>query len=361
MGCEYFADGGDIQPMPVPQPQIHPSVALGHAALSHGLLGLLKNVGRPNMANPEKSHKTLDKAKAHLNERDHEKAAEAMHESPLAGQAGKENLKKIVGHLAPAIMNNEPDPEALRGSIDYMNSAVRGHDSLENQFGGAITKDKMSIDPDNEGVDKLKDFLQSVKEKPEQLLDIGGKLGHYMPDHAAGLGAMAATGTQYLNSIKPMSSQGAPLDDVTPPDKGQMAAWNRHLDIAQKPQRILQHIKNGTLLPQDLLTLKTIYPGLHQSMVEKAGEALIDAKTKKKEIPYKQRASLSLLLGQPLDSTMTPQSMQAIIRSAGIQQAQVRQEQAENKKKATGVELKQINKVNEMYETPSQQRQLDRR
>jgi len=68
---------------------------------------------------------------------------------------------------------------------------------------------------------------------------------------------------------------------------------------------------------------------------------------------------LSMLLGQPLDSSMTPQGMQAIINSAGPMQQQAGQEK--QPKKASGVELDQLNKVDSLSELPSEARQIQNR
>lgn len=360
MGCEYYADGGSVSGEQAAPQIAHPDTIIGHSAISHGLLGLLKNVGKSRLDKPEKHHKSLEKTKMHLGQNDHERAASSLHENPLSGSVGKETLKKIIPIIGPQMMNAQSDPDALRSSIDFLHSSLKGHDSLDGHIGKTLGSDKTSIDHDEDGIENLQKYLQEIKEKPEELLNVGGNLGHYLPDQAAGLGAMAATATEYLNAIKPMPSQGASLDEVMAPDKNSMDQWNRHLGIAQKPQVILQYVKEGTLLPQDLLTLQTIYPGLYKSMVQKAGESLIEAKTKHKDIPYHQKQSLSLLLGEPLDSTMTPESMQAIIRSAGPQQAQVQQNKKKGPQKASAVELKQINKVDEMYQTPSESRQINR-
>lgn len=368
--CEYFQDGGSVHPAIQSGPEninpsaaqpAHPSITLGHAAVEHGILGLLKNIGRSKMSDPDKHHKVLDKTKAHLSANDHEKSAEALHGHPMSGSVSKNNLKKIMAAIGPAVASQSSDPSSLRSSIDYMNSAIKGHDSLQNHMGKVIGNEKLSIDTDHKSNEVLKEYLENVKENPEQLLDVGGDLGHYLPEHAAGLGAIAATATQYLNSIKPMPMQGGPLDGIVAPDKYSMDQWNRHLDIAQKPLKILEFVKSGTLLPPDLLTLQTLYPGLHQSMVEKAGESLIEAKTNKKEIPYKQRQSLSMLLGQPLDSTMSPESMQAIIKSAGPQQAQNQQnKEKKSSNKVSATEFKAIEKVDSLYETPNESRQINR-
>lgn len=369
--CEYFKEGGAVA-----LPHEH------HAAIPHGLHGLLTNVGRAKMAEPEKHSRLLDEAKrhysdmgnpigdteepkkimgmklaTHVRQGKHEDMAELMQGHPMVGGAGKGALTDILGHLSGPMMANEPNPEALRGSVDYANSAIKGHGELSGAMSGTLgakTSDKRK--PDQKGREALKKYLEEVKENPQKLLEVGGSLGHYMPEQAASLGALAATSTQYLDSLKPKPMQNLPLDAMQPVDKNAEAKYDRQLDVAQQPLLILQHVKDGTLQPQDLVTLKTIYPGLYKSFLDKAGEALITAKHEKTEIPYKQKRALSMLLGTPLDSTMTTASMQAIIKSQGPQQVQ---QQAKGPKKATSVEINQINKVDKLAQTPIESRQID--
>jgi hypothetical protein len=239
-------------------------------------------------------------------------------------------------------------------TTDFIDQARRGHKLLHNHVKDLFNK-AQSIVADKDSREALKDHLQDLRENPEKMLDIGGNLADNMPDHAGVLAATAGTAINHLNSLRPAPSQNLPMDTLSDVDKNTDNNYNRHLDIAQNPSLILQHTKDGTLLPNDVKTLQTIYPALYKNMVSKAGEQLIEAKTKGVEIPYKQKMTLSLLLGQPLDSTQTPQAMQAIINSAGPQQAK---NQARNQPKASGPEISQINKVNAMDATTSQARQI---
>lgn len=373
-GCEYFADGGQVKADPL--------ITKGHAAAHHGLLGMLTKAGKANLAEPEKHTKILDEAKGHwsrmqdpidsqmevpqtrgvklanhLSQGDHEKASDLMHEHPLVGSVGKTNLVGILSQLGDHIVTKEPHPEAMRGAVDYLHSAIKGHEKVKNSASSLFGKSKVEMEPSPIAREALKKHLDDLALNPEKLLDIGGSLGHYQPEQATQLAAMASTAVEYLEGIKPKPQQLASLDQVIPPDKASQAAYDRQLDIAEQPLLVMQHVKDGTLLPQDIDTVKTIYPGLYQSMVQNVGDALIDAKTKGVNIPYKQKQTLSMLLDTPLDSTMTPGAMQAIMQSQGAQQAN---QQAKGKK-ASGAELSQINKVDSMSQTPLEAREINRK
>lgn len=294
--CERHAHPNEI----ADNQAIHgnPQLAVDNAAVHQGLLGLLTKVGRSKSGNPHKS------------------------------------------------------------TEDYLSSVRKGSKSLNSHAKELFGHGHMKTDKDSR--ETLKGHLESLRMNPEQLLDVGGNLQDVLPGHAIHLAAKVGQAVSHLESLRPQQPLPGPLDQIMPKDKMKEAHYDRHLDIAQNPLHILQHAKDGTLLPSDMETLNAVYPSLTQVIKSKAMESLVEAKSSGKEIPYKMKMSLSLLLGQPLDQTMTTQAMQAIIKSAGPQQAQ-QQQKAEPKRKATNVEMKQINKVDRLYETPSERRELARR
>lgn len=261
-------------------------------------------------------------------------------------------------HLFTKLGHNGQSPNEHKHLEDYVESSRRGHKIIESHVKNLIGKGKLDLEGDKNSRESLKNHLQMLNENPEKMYELGGHLGSTLPAHASMLGSRAANAFNYLNTLKPKSSQSSPLDQIVPPSKAAENLYNRQLDIAQNPSLALQHVQNGTVQPLDLNTLKTLYPTLHQSMVEKSGSALIDAKTNGLEIPYKQRKGLSDLLGQPLDTPMTPMSMQAIMKVNMPSQAPQSQVKP---KKASGTELKQINKTNEQLATPDQSRLIDKK
>ena len=85
-------------------------------------------------------------------------------------------------------------------------------------------------------------------------------------------------------------------------------------------------------------------------------EAVVDAKTKGVAVPYTRRMGLSLFLGTPLDSTMTPAGISSI-QATYAQAPQASEAQGEAKKKGSPSKLKTIATLSE---TPSQARERDR-
>lgn len=282
---------------------------------------------------------------------------------PLLGAwAGEKVLTPIFSTLAKPFAETAVNSEAMKSSVDYLGNVLKGDKalttSIENVFrAGEVIPEHLMPTPEKR--EKLQKSLDYVNNNPDNMMKVGGNIGHYLPSHATTAATIAATAQNYLNSLKPKQSVSNALDTKPPVDQAQAAKYSRALDIAQQPLLILQHVKHGTLLPQDVQTLNTIYPGLHNKMVSLLTQSIIQAKADGKTIPYKTKMSMGLLMGYPLDSTMNPASSQAIIQSAGPQQMN-RQTASKAPRNATGVQLKQMNNVASMYQTPLESRQIHR-
>lgn len=296
-GCEFYATGGEIKDNQ--EFHDHPDLAIDHAAVAHGLLHILTKTGHSKSPDPNKS------------------------------------------------------------ADDFRNHARAGKNALHNHLNSTFDKQE-EMKADREGVKALRDHLQSIQENPQQLLDVGGNLGASFPDHALALGAKTAQAVNYLQSIKPRPQQNAPLDDISKPDPLADSNYHRQLEIAQNPLMALQLAKQGRSHPADLQTINALYPKLGESMKNGVGASLIQAKVDGKPISYKHKQGLSAILGQPVDSTQSPQAMRAIIAA----QAPPAPKAAPPKKGKTGATAetqKTIKEVDAMYQTPDQARLLDRR
>lgn len=292
--CEHFADGGQIEENT--KLSHEPGLSIDHVAAEHGLHHLLSKTGHSKSENKNKH------------------------------------------------------------SEEYMDHSKKGHKKTKHHMGSMHDKKYEAIEPKKESIGSLKSHLDSIHENPSKTLDVGGSLGQVFPDHAAELAAKTAVVADYFQSIKPLKQQNRPLDDPSPIDKIAESNYNRQLGLAEHPLSILSHVRSGTVLPSDLVTLNTIYPKLAKSMKEKAMDSFVESQSKGENLSYKHKMGLSAFLGVPLDSTMTQAFMSAIIQSQTEQMPT--QQVGKNPSKATGVELKQINKVNALYETPLEARQI---
>jgi hypothetical protein len=188
------------------------------------------------------------------------------------------------------------------------------------------------------------------------MLDVGGKIGHYAPDHAQAMGQMVANTANYLNSLRPTPIQLSPLDEPFEPPF-QKERFNDALDIAQQPLMVLQQIKDGLLLPSHIIDLKTMYPSLYASISKQLTSDMIGHISKGETIPYRLQISLSQFLGSPLDSTISQPSIMA------AQMAQNRTssaQQAQNQPAPKGKSLKSLDKMSQGYATSSQAGEMRR-
>lgn len=217
----------------------------------------------------------------------------------------------LIPMLGPKLMDAETNPRAFKTSVQMAMSTIKAAKALSlgaaNLFTGDLTKSS-----DNDDTAKLDEKLEDLSQNPQKMLNMAGELGHYAPDHAQAMSKVTMNAVNYLNSQRPKTIQPSPLDTKIEPSPAEKYAFERKLQIAQNPLSILNHIKNGTLVPQDMQTLSNVNPAYYQKMQEALTHAMTDHLSKDGTVPYKLRQPLSLFLSQPLDSTMTPQSIQAI-------------------------------------------------
>lgn len=156
---------------------------------------------------------------------------------------------------------------------------------------------------------KLDRQLEDIRQEPQKMLGIAGNTGHYLPNHATSLAETAGRISNYLNTLKPKTDPKAPLDSKRAISDPQMAEYNNALNIAQQPLIVLSRLKDGNMTSKDVAHLKIMYPDLYNRMADKLlAEVVVRNKTGE-SIPYKTRLGISMFLGQPMDSTMSPMAI----------------------------------------------------
>lgn len=256
--------------------------------------------------------------------------------------------------------SNKPiEAEGFKAMTQYLNNVVKGEkllnkstESLLKTGGATILPFKTPATADLAKLDKL---VADHQDNPNKINEISnGQTGYYLPAHQVALTQSSVQAMTYLQKIKPQPYQPGPLDKPVQPSAAQQARYDRALSIAQQPMTVLQHCKDGTLQATDLQDLQAMYPALLPKMINKITNQLVVSKDDNKLIPYKTKMCLSMLLGQPIDSSMQPMNIQA----AQPQPAAPMQPQGPKKGKS-GSPSKLGTKSNKMYQTPNQSAEED--
>lgn len=277
--------------------------------------------------------------------------------SKSAPDATRLALLKFLGS------DKEINATAFKSMINFIQSASKGENLTVNaskalfNAGSKILPDELI--PNKQSRENLEKALDKSNDI-NHLSSVGSGFTHYLPEHSMSAVQLSTAAKQYLDALKPQVVKQSPLDATPPVSKGAQHAYNNALDIAEQPLYALQKVKDGTIQPQDIQTLNTIYPNLYAKMKQNTFESMTAAIDEGKTIPYSQKQSLSLFMGEPLDSTMTQASMMAAtMANAGAQKTQPLAQQRQYKPSTKA--LSTIEKVNTMYQTPQQSREGDRK
>ncbi len=277
------------------------------------------------------------------------------HFGNLHEEAGS-SKKATETALMMALQSDQPHSgKGFKAAADFIQNVIKGMTKVKDaatnvlENGGRIVPHMIM---DKRERDKFQEKLNHIEQNPSALLESGGHIPHYMENQAAPIGMLAARMSNYLNSIKPREQKSGILDPALAPTDAKKMEYERAMDIANQPLVVFQKIKDSTITVQDVGHLKAIYPSLYKSMYQSMYEAIIESKNEGKTIPYKTRLSLSVFLGEPLDSSMLPQSILA---------AQPKPEQRQQEAQAKGRgSMKNIGKMAEGVATPGQARAMDR-
>lgn len=239
--------------------------------------------------------------------------------STLGGVVGQEFLSPFFESVLPAIAKtlagSPTNPAAFAAATKYASAALRGAEltakAAKSIFDSELHVLPQVLLPNKKSIEKLDDRLQELQENPEEIMNSTSQFAYYMPNHGPAVGQMAATAINVLNSLRPKQTQALPLDKASEPTTSEQRSFQRALALAEQPLSIVGHIKDGTVAPQDISLVKQLYPDLSKNLGQQVFSQMVDHLSKNKTVPYRTRMGLSMFLGEPLDSTMTPMSIMA--------------------------------------------------
>ena len=134
-----------------------------------------------------------------------------------------------------------------------------------------------------------------------------GQFGDHAPDTAAALSATAYRAVQFLASKAATPPKGGPLAQKWHPSPSDVAKFGRYLEAVQDPASVMRHAAAGTLAPEHVEALQTVYPAYYAHL---QGRILDRLTANPKAVPYRARVMLALLSGVDPDGTLSPASIQ---------------------------------------------------
>ena len=235
----------------------------------------------------------------------------------LAGRDVHSSAHPFLGATAMKLLSQEATPEEMEHGISYAEHIGKGSHKIDKAvkhiFGGEFTH--LPKEENERLRKKLHDYIEKGKLQDEiqesQVTEGADPISKHFPEHNVMLQATKGRVVNYLNSLKPQLQAQLPFDHPRPQD-AQTRAYNQALDVANHPLSVLSNVKNGTLVPKQVTHLKTMYPEVYQHLSQKLTEKLTEEQLKGTRVPFKTRQALSIFLGTPLDSTMTPMGIQRI-------------------------------------------------
>lgn len=289
------------------------------------------------------------------------------HNPIMGGLVGA--LTKLVGKEVPdatklALLkfmgsSSEISASKFKAAIDFVHSVQKGEAALNKGANGIfkVGSERVLSGWVPSAADRIKLDKVALQQQndPEALAQSGNEVGHYMPEQGAELSASAARIVSYLANNRPGSTPAAPLDTKMKPSPIEEAQYNKVLDLALNPLILLDKVKNGSVTMQDLTAVKSMYPDLFNRIVFKVGKEMNDVIAKGKQVPYQTRIGVSLLMGQPMDSTMSPAAMAV---TNPMPQILPQMPQGASMPKSKGrPSAPELQKLPQAYRTPNEARQ----
>ena len=295
---------------------------------------------------------------------------------PLVEKIIDKSITSSNKYLLPTIVKSlsEGHLDNLLTHIDYASKVAKGANSINKAVDGLFQGGRHelfeSLDKDD---DKLDDLIKDgslpnqiqtqFQEQPSQFA-AGGEVNQQAtnkaqdsfsqlyPEQSTLLSAAKARVYNYLNSVRPQPPASKLPYDKHSKDPIQERSYRSALKIANQPLSVLNDIKRGVLTLDNLKHMAQMYPELHDHLSKKINERIVQNQVHEEKPSYKVRQGLSLFLGAPLDTTMTPQSIMAAQSIYAPKQAPQDQTSGKAKKNTSP-----LSKVSGSYMTKDQARE----
>lgn len=287
----------------------------------------------------------------------------------LAGRSIDKGAQEFITPVMMRLLAQEANPDEVEHGVHYAEHAAKGIKKVSKAIDGLFSFDTKAEPEESDGRlnKKLHEFVKEGKLLEQAQEELGGQVpeGHegepitqgvdplarHFPEHNTLLQQARARVVGYLNSIRPDQTPALPFD---PPmkSKQQEYQYDQALTIAVDPLSILGKVKNGRLTPSQVSAIQTMYPEVYGYLKQEMTSKIAKAQFDKTLIPPTARRSMAVFMGTPLDTTMTPVSIQNVQAMYAKQRAASQQQQADagSPKKSTS----KLDKMAQGAQTDSQ-------
>ena len=135
----------------------------------------------------------------------------------------------------------------------------------------------------------------------EQLGDMTGSLDQHAPQTASAMQTTATRAQQFLQSKLPEASARSAIGPEWEPSAPEISKYNQYRHAVEKPLSILESATTGTLTPEAVEAVSTVYPDLYQEMQNE----LMNSAADHRDMPMRARMATNLLMGQDLSGEVT--------------------------------------------------------
>lgn len=217
----------------------------------------------------------------------------------LAGKLG-DNIVKAADKadardISPAVAGLGHVESVVNKHIDKVDSSVKN--IFNDEPAKPNFKEQLSPEAHEDLTTKIKNFANNPVGMIDELSEATLPLHAVAPQIASSAQQTATRAVQFLASKIPPTNPG-PLNDEHAPSNTEIANFSRYLNIVQDPTKALSEIKDGTLTPETVETIATVYPKLYNHMKQSIISNL------NPDISFQKKMGLSQFLGEPLDSSL---------------------------------------------------------
>lgn len=220
-----------------------------------------------------------------------------------------EKLAKTPEEASKLMTIINTEKEAMKTSKRISQGISRVFDQSKDSLAPKIFSKIASPEEYKERTKEVKEMANNMVQFSDKISESTNAYYQHAPNVGQSLQGGMIRGVQFLNSKIPQAPMGL-FEAQFEPSTSEIADFNRYYNLVEDPVSALEQVDKGTLTSETIETLSAVYPKLYQEMQTQMLDKITSIKDPSK-VPYQTRMAVSMFLGQPLDSSFSPASIQA--------------------------------------------------